>query len=342
MDPQAEHHVAEWALAPDSPTHVDYRTDLTVERLREIIESDPTSARRARSITFAFNAHFSREWVPYITGFSRIDLSHCAALDDDALIRIVDQNQNFGITELSLYWNPQLSDRSLAYVVSACARTLTSLTIAGCGRASDKVGVLISQLCGRRLQYLDLTRCWRISTNSVRKILRRCGLLRVFRVYGNAHLSEEAFCFSAETRRNLEVLDACGTGISNENLKMLNPAFWDDLAGREREPSPGRLRVLNLTWCTKITDEGLRNLCHSEKEVGIHTLEELSLFGNLSLTDSTLHYLRESPFGRKALKVLDINGCANIAAVGGNTSSPDTQERVRQFCPHVRHFQVHS
>ncbi|CAD7961815.1 unnamed protein product [Amoebophrya sp. A120] len=329
-----------------------------------------------KSITFAFNTSFDPGWLDLVKNFEYIDLNHLQNQDnadtfqdlkDEHLLQVLDQNPT--LKELQLYWNPQLTDKSLSQIAVKC-RQLERLSIAGCVLATDVTAVEISKHLGGtsagqgttssastrmvppakmpsvtggaaapgatiastssspmsqnssragliqpqlaappHLRHLDLTRCPKISSAGVRKILRRCKTLEVLRVYANAHLLPDAF--PLENVPNLELLDVCGTQISDDNLATV---------GR-------KLKVLNLSWCVHITDSGVKALCDN-----VESLEELSVFGNLNLTDRAVDYLG-SKF-RDTLTTLDINGCTNV--------KHRTPEYLLTKLPHLRVFQVHS
>ena len=64
-------------------------------------------------------------------------------------------------------------------------------------------------------------------------------------------------------------------------------------------------RLLNLTWCVRITDEGMHRVA-----MGCKMLELLSLHGVLGVTDKTVEALAGNC---ENLHTLDVNGCGRIA-----------------------------
>ncbi|CAD7960842.1 unnamed protein product [Amoebophrya sp. A25] len=341
-----DEHLAAWSKAQRADvTHFDARfveDEATLERLimgevdhdssaaktsalEGLEEPSPGSGSGAspscmRSISFAFNRHFSPSWSKRCANFHFLDLNHLPDLNDDSLLAFLEGNRN--LVELQLYWNPQLTESALQKIPEYCPY-LKSLSLAGCMKLSDVALAAISAApyYARSLEHLDLTRCPKITSRSVRKVTRRLNSLRVLRVYAAAALSAEAFELSSMP--NLELLDACGTAIEDRNFEALARAYPHD--SKEQHL---RLKVLNLTWCTLITDAGIAALCQS----AVRDLAELSLFGNLNISEESLRLLGQK-FGH-SLHTLDINGCTNIP----NRAPED----VLRYLPNVTRFVVHT
>ena len=86
-----------------------------------------------------------------------------------------------------------------------------------------------------------------------------------------------------------------------------------------------QLRWLNLTWCVKLTDEGVRQLA-----LGCRRLRWLSLHGIVSVSLQGLTELSSSC--ARTLHTLDVQGCSS----GGLEA-----DQLAELFPRVRTWKVH-
>ncbi|KAL2501560.1 F-box protein [Forsythia ovata] len=143
----------------------------------------------------------------------------------------------------------------------------------------------------RELEALNLTRCIKLTDGGLQKILLNCSLLQSLNLYALSSFTDEAYR-KISLLIHLRFLDLCGAqNLSDDALSCI--AHCTELAS------------LNLTWCVRVTDQGVIAIAE-----GCRSLEFLSLFGIVGVTDKSLEAL--SSFCSNTLTTLDVNGCIGI------------------------------
>ncbi|KAM3346657.1 hypothetical protein ACQJBY_020940 [Aegilops geniculata] len=113
---------------------------------------------------------------------------------------------------------------------------------------------------------------------------------------------------------NLTFLDLCGAqNLTDDGLSSISRC--------------GSLTYLNLSWCVRVTDVGVLAIAQ-----GCRSLELLSLFGILGVTDPCLEALSKSC--SNSLTTLDVNGCTGIKR--------RSRDNLIQLFPRLSCFKVHS
>lgn len=112
----------------------------------------------------------------------------------------------------------------------------------------------------------------------------------------------------------LKFLDLCGAqNLSDDGLSCIAECV--------------NLVSLNLTWCVRVTDEGVIAIAQ-----GCTSLEFLSLFGIVGVTDKCLEALSSSC--SNTITTLDVNGCIGIKR--------RSRDELLHLFPHIKCFKVHS
>ncbi|KAL6997507.1 beta-aspartyl-peptidase, partial [Sarracenia purpurea var. burkii] len=125
------------------------------------------------------------------------------------------------------------------------------------------------------------------------------------------------------------------TDVAYKKISLLGQLRFLDLCGAQNLTDQGlscitkcnNLSSLNLTWCVRVTDEGVIAIAE-----GCSSLEFLSLFGITGVTDKSLEAL--SRCCSTTITTLDVNGCIGIKR--------RSREELLQLFPHLRCFKVHS
>ncbi|KAJ8448549.1 hypothetical protein Cgig2_012193 [Carnegiea gigantea] len=233
---------------------------------------------------------------------------------------------------LNLNGCQKISDRGIEAIASACLN-LRVFSIYWNVRynLSDKSMQLIADTY-QELESLNITRCIKVSDQGLQFVLRKCSLLQSLNLYALSSLTDDAYK-SISLLGRLRFLDLCGAqNLSDQGVACV--AICRNLAS------------LNLTWCVRVTDVGVISIAE-----GCTSLELLSLFGIVGVTDKSLEALARSC--SKTLKTLDVNGCVNIKPLSAIASTlihdlvnlhPQKRSRddLLQLFPHLVCFKVHS
>ncbi|KAL6534588.1 hypothetical protein OROGR_013263 [Orobanche gracilis] len=143
----------------------------------------------------------------------------------------------------SIYWNVRVSDLGISNLVKNC-KLVVDLNLSGCKNVTDESLKLIADNY-QELQLLNLTRCVKLTDKDL------------------------AFCNSL-------------TDVAYEKISVLSDLEFLDLCGAQNLSDDGvsciakckKLISLNLTWCVRVTDQGVVAIAQ-----GCRFLEFLSLFG---------------------------------------------------------------
>ncbi|KAK2190189.1 hypothetical protein NP493_87g05013 [Ridgeia piscesae] len=180
---------------------------------------------------------------------------------------------------------PRITDQTLKSLVSC--RLLTVVNLADCVKLTDSgVRALLEAPCGVKLQELNLTNCVRLTDMTVVTINKRCSNLVYLTICFCDHISEAGIELLGQTSCIVS-LDISGCHCSDQGLSSLGNNF--------------RLKDLNLSECTAITDLGLQKFAQQCREI-----ERLDLSHCMQLTDSAIKNLA---FNCKMLSYLNLAGC---------------------------------
>lgn len=158
-----------------------------------------------------------------------------------------------------------------------------------------------------------MLRCIKLTDDGLKSLLHKCLFLQSLNLYALSSFTDEAYrkiCLLAR----LKFLDLCGAqNLSDEALSCISKCK--------------NLESLNLTWCVRVTDEGVISIAK-----GCTSLEFLSLFGIVGVTDKCLEELSKSCSNK--ITTLDVNGCIGI--------KKRSREELLQLFPYLKCFKVHS
>ncbi|KAK4489681.1 hypothetical protein RD792_000314 [Penstemon davidsonii] len=189
----------------------------------------------------------------------------------------------------SIYWNIRVSDVGVKNLVKNC-KLVIDLNLSGCKNVTDESLKLIAENY-QGLQLLNLTRCIKLTDKGLQTILLSCSSLQSLNLYALSSFTDIAYKKISHLV-HLQFLDLCGAqNLSDEGLSQIAKCK--------------NLNSLNLTWCVRISDQGVIAIAQ-----GCRSLEFLSLFGIVGVTDKSLEVLSSSC--SNTLTTLDVNGCIGI------------------------------
>ncbi|KAL6523759.1 hypothetical protein OROGR_017362 [Orobanche gracilis] len=149
-------------------------------------------------------------------------------------------------------------------------KLVVDLNLSGCKNVTDESLKLIADNY-QELQLLNLTRCVKLTDKGLRMILLKCSSLRSLNLYALSSLTDVAY-EKISVLSDLEFLVLCGAQCKK---------------------------------CVRVTDQGAVATAQ-----GCRSLEFLSLFGIVGVTDKSLEVL--SSFCSNTVTTLDVNGCVGI------------------------------
>lgn len=211
----------------------------------------------------------------------------------------------------SIYWNIRVSDLGIRNLVNNC-KFMIDLNLSGCKNVTDESLELIAENY-QGLQLLNLTRCVKLTDKGLQMVLVNCSSLESLNLYALSSFTDAAYK-KISLLTHLQFLDLCGAqNLSDDGLSCI--AKCKDLS------------LLNLTWCVRVTDEGVIAIAE-----GCRSLEFLSLFGIVGVTDKSLEALSRGCSG--TITTLDVNGCIGIKR--------RSHDQLLQLFPKLKCFKVHS
>lgn len=238
-----------------------------------------------------------------------LNLNGCQKISDKGIEAITAASPSLKI--LSIYWNVRVTDVGISHLVKNCQH-IVNLNLSGCKGISDKSLQMISENY-QHLESLDITRCIKITDAGLQHIIVKCSGLKNLNLYALSSFTDVAYK-KLSLLAHLRFLDLCGAqNLSDEGLFSIAKCK--------------NIRTLNLTWCVRVTDVGVIAIAQ-----GCTSLEYLSLFGIIGVTDKCLEALSE--FCSNTITTLDVNGCIGI--------KKRSREELLQLFPYVRCFKVHS
>ncbi|KAE8125304.1 hypothetical protein FH972_020128 [Carpinus fangiana] len=256
------------------------------------------------------------------------------------------------VKEIKLEFAQDIEDKHLELLKVKCLdslQNLESLNLNGCQKISDKGIEAITSACpilkvfaiywnvsllpklprsivkylltlcppleakGMHLESLNLTRCIKLTDHGLLQILLKCSFLQSLNVYALSGFTDEAYK-RISLLSHLKFLDLCGAqNLSDEGLSCIAKCT--------------KLVSLNFTWCVRITDAGVIAIAQ-----GCTSLEFLSLFGIIGVTDKCLEVLSRSC--SNTITTLDVNGCIGIKR--------RSRDELLHLFPYLKCFKVHS
>ncbi|RLN69429.1 hypothetical protein BBJ28_00016541, partial [Nothophytophthora sp. Chile5] len=190
------------------------------------------------------------------TSLTRLNLSRCAALTDDALGWIGGTLGPQGsrtrcrrLLSLDMSYTSAISDRGLAALSSGC-HTLQFLNLEGLERISA-AGVLHIMRGCRALRVLSLKRCLQLSDATLECIGKHGAQLRSLNISGCYALSSAGLLAMVPGTPLLQALSVEGC------LHMR-----EDILAAVATACPS-LQMLNVTGCQEITDAGVKTLAEN-------------------------------------------------------------------------------
>lgn len=344
---QLQQHDAFWRVIDMSSTQVPHAMPAFTSLIRSSLSRHGSLIK---GFTFAFSDDVTDETLRLLA--SEGCASEAGASYDATHLQYLNLNGCVGVTDaglkclaqrcstletLALYYNAHITDDGVVPVIERNRATLKTLNFSGCRRIGDGTIKALARHCGPRLVDLDLTRTSSVSNVGLAFI---CGTMRGLTrliLYACHHLPPASFRSLSDCVR-LEELDLCGCEVTDEDVKAI---FSKCL----------RLRVVNLTWCTKLTDQALRYIAASAPPFqqsqatddaaaarsGSLGLESLSLHGIRTLTPAGIEALAASRHSR-TLVALDVRGCTELAS---QYLDHDFRGLKAAF-PNLRVFQLHS
>ncbi|KAK2454527.1 RNI superfamily protein [Trifolium repens] len=244
-----------------------------------------------------------------LQSFESLNLNGCQKISDTGIEAITSCCPHLKI--FSVYWNVRVTDTGLLHTVTNC-KHIVDLNISGCKNISDRGAQLVAENYPK-LESLNLTRCVKLTDVGLKQLLQKCLSLQSLNLYAVSSFTDEAYKKICLLTR-LTFLDLCGAqNLSDQGLQCISKCK--------------NLVSLNLTWCVRVTDEGVISVAQS-----CTSLEFLSLFGIVGVTDTCLEALSKSC--SNTITTLDVNGCIGI--------KKRSREELLQLFPYLKCFKVHS
>lgn len=173
-----------------------------------------------------------------------VDLTDCAALDDNGL-RLIVKN-----CPLLIYFYLRrcmlLTDTSLKNISKYCI-ALKELSVSDCLNVTD-FGLYELTKLGQTLRYLSVAKC-KVSDVGLKYLARRCYKLRYLNCRGCEAISDDSIIVLARSCVRLRSLDIGTTDVSDAGIIAL------------AESCPN-LKKLSLKNCDMITDEGIKYISY--------------------------------------------------------------------------------
>ncbi|PAN05275.1 hypothetical protein PAHAL_1G127900 [Panicum hallii] len=223
-----------------------------------------------------------------------LNLNACQKISDKGIEAVTSLCPN--LQALCIYWIVGLKDSSIGHITKNC-RQIVDLNLSGC----------------KGLKKLNITRCIKLTDDGLTEVLRKCSSLESLNLYALSSFTDKVYK-EIGLLSNLTFLDLCGAqNLSDDGLVWISRC-----AG---------LTYLNLTWCVHVTDAGVVAIAQ-----GCRSIELLSLFGIVGVTDACLDVLSKSC--SHSLTTLDVNGCIGIKR--------RSQGDLLKLFPLLSCFKVHS
>ncbi|KAI4378496.1 hypothetical protein MLD38_015967 [Melastoma candidum] len=238
-----------------------------------------------------------------------LNLNGCQKISDRGIEAVTSVCPNLKV--FSMYWNVRVTDSCIKHLVGCCKKVV-DLNLSGCKNISDSSLELIAANY-YELESLNITRCIKVTDRGLEHILEKCSNLQNLNLYALSSLTDKSYR-KISLLATLKSLDLCGAqNLSDEALACIAKCK--------------KLVSLNLTWCVRVADSGVIAIAR-----GCTSLEFLSLFGIVGVTDKCLEVLSETC--SRSMTTLDVNGCIGIKR--------RTRDDLLRLFPRIKCFKVHS
>lgn len=222
---------------------------------------------------------------------TNIDFSFCKELSDESIVPLGQQCLNLKVVNLQgVYRITTMSSRTLTHN----CHQLEHLKLSDCiyitddtfifDRFGDGREIVRENMC-RKLQTLDISFCERITPKGLEALsLKPFQSMRKMMMKGCHKITDELF-------QNWWTLRSEEVGKFEERQRKIIADFGelDEGFTEMKLPShffPFHLRVLDLSYCTQVSDRGFENLAKTCTQ-----LEELRVDGCIQLTDEGVYHL---------------------------------------------------
>ncbi|KAF1330192.1 F-box/lrr-repeat protein 13, partial [Globisporangium splendens] len=213
-----------------------------------------------------------------------LGLSFCEKISDRCFPAIVKSCPDLSVLEAELCM--QLGNSAMKHLAAGLATSnkLRRLNIAGCRRISDEGLVKVAKCC-TRLKEVNVRLCDKLTDLSVRMVAHNCLELEVLNMEEIYAASYKIFVFDQE---------GDGRGVVEKNLVA-------------------KLKVINLTGCSGLTDLALGHLFHRAKKLKSITLSSCAGISDHGLTWMLEDMLDHSRCG-ECLEHVDFSYCPQLSA----------------------------
>lgn len=239
----------------------------------------------------------------------RLRMPHCRQISDIGVEAVVRSNPK--LEELALSFCERVSDRCFPTIGKCCpslatlevelcmqlsnsavkhlaaglagSNTLKRLNLAGCRRIGDEGLLAVAKSCSR-LTELNVRQCDKLTDVSVRAVTHHCLELEVLNLEDVYEASHKVFVFDQE---------GDGRGVVEKHLAR-------------------KLKDVDLTGCSGLTDLALGHLCHRAKQLRAITLSSCATITDLALTWMREDMLDKSRCG-EWLEHVDVSYCPQLS-----------------------------
>ncbi|OAE21542.1 hypothetical protein AXG93_2543s1010 [Marchantia polymorpha subsp. ruderalis] len=232
----------------------------------------------------------------------------------EKLVTALSQSNCDGLLEINLEFAQGVEDEHILLIAEK-VHSLKKLNLNACQKVTD-AGICAVASANPNLESFSIywnLKCLKLTDEGLIKLLTSCENLTELYLYAIPNFTDKAYEKFSNTPR-LKLLDVCGA------------QFLSDV-GLAGIAECTLLESLNLTWCVRVTDIGLKALAQH-----CVFLESLSLHGLLGVTDDGIEELSKSC--KDTLHTLDVNGCVNIKR--------RSKDELLQLFPLLTTFVVHT
>lgn len=162
---------------------------------------------------------------------------------------------------------------------------LVSLNLTGLTAVSNTSCKIIAESCPQ-LQSFNISWCGRVDARGIKAVVEGCSQLRDLRAGEVGGFENVAAAETIFNTNNLEILVLSGCAeLTDEALKVMMHGVEPEIDILTNQPMvpPRKLRHLDLTRCTRLTDAGVKSMGHL-----VPNLEGLQLSGCKLLHDEAL------------------------------------------------------
>ncbi len=224
----------------------------------------------------------------------RLTLTNCVNLNDEPLASILNNNPNLQSIDITQVSN--ITDNTINALATTCKR-LQGLYATKCSQITDNSIIELANNC-KLLKRIKLTQCDKVTDHSAYALATNCPALLEIDFFGCSFSTNESIHNLFIQLRNLrEFRIASGPLLNDSSLtKFDNDLVFD------------RLRIIDLTCCTNVTDKSIESLVtHAPR------LRNVVLSKCINITDRSLKSLARLS---KSLHYVHLGHCSNITDYG--------------------------